>query len=140
MNSKNLWIYGGTLALIALIVAYYFGSRTGKAKSTVLDEAGNAANEINVSGLSYELSVYDQAANKIYEAVSGIFTDEQAVYSEISRLRSKDDILQLIKAFGNRGFWGFKGTFTEWIYQSMSAGEIEQINTILSRNKIDFKL
>jgi len=141
MNSKNLWIYGGALALIALVVAYYFGSRTGKAKSTVLNEAGNAANEINTAGLSYDLSVYDQMANKIYEAVSGVFTtDEQAVYSEVSRLRTKDDVLQTIKAFGSRGFFGFKGTFTEWIYQSMSSGEIEQINTIFTRNNIDFKL
>jgi len=140
MNKLNTWVYGGALALIALIVAYYIGSRTGKAKSTVLNEAGNAANEIDAAGLTYELSIYDQMANKIYEAVSGLFTDEQAVYSEVTRLRSKDDVLQLIKAFGERGIWPFKGTFTQWLYQSMSGGEIEQINSILARNSIDYKL
>ena len=140
MNNKNLWIYGGALGLIALVVAYYFGSRTGKASVTVLNEAGNAANEINAAGLTYRLSTYDQMAAGIYEAVSGIFTDEQAVYSEFSQLRTHDDVLQLIKSFGSRGFWGFKGTLSEWLYQGMSSSEIAQINSILSRNNIDYKL
>lgn len=140
MNKINVWVYGGLLALIALMVAYYIGSRTGKAKSTVLNEAGNAANEIDPGGLTYELSTYDQMANKSYEAVSGLFTDEQAIYSEVTRLRSKDDVLQLIKAFGARGIWPFKGTLSEWLYQAMSSGEIEQVNSILARNSIDYKL
>ena len=139
MNYKSIWVYGGALALIALVVAYYIGSRTGKAKSTVFNEAQNASNEINASRLTYELSTYDAMANKIYEALSGIFTDEQSVYSEITRLRSKDDALQLVKAFVSRGFWGFKGTFTEWLYQSMSAKEVKEVNSILERNSVDYR-
>lgn len=141
MNKINVWVYGGALALVALIVAYYFGSRTGKAKSTVLNEAQNAANEINSKGLTYELSTYDALANKFYETIwMGVFIDEQAVYSIFSQLRSKDDVLQLIKAFGSRGILNIsKNTFTEWLYQAMSFSEIEQINSILARNHIDYK-
>lgn len=129
----------GVIGIAAGVFAYYFGSRTGRASASIAGEADNANNEVLTSNLTYELTTYNTMANKLFEALSGLLTDEQAVYSVFTQLKNRDDILELIKDFGSRGFWPFKGTLSEWLYQSLSASEIEKVNEILERNGNTYK-
>lgn len=136
---KNYIVALGIIGLIAAFLSYYFGSRAGKARAAEgnKNEAEHAADEVKRSGLTFELSTYDSMANKIFEAVNRVFTDEDAVYSVFARLQSKDDLLQLIKVFGGRG-WPSNKTLSQWLYWAMNTSEINYINSILERNSVDF--
>lgn len=136
---KNYIIGLGVLTVIAAILAYYFGARTGKASTAIASEAGNANSEVKRGNLTYQPSTYNALSNKLYEALSGILTDEQSVYSVFTQMKNHDDILELIKDFGSRGVWPFKGTLSEWLYQSLSSSEIAQVNEILARNGNTYK-
>lgn len=135
---KNYIIGLGIIGIVAAVLAYYFGSRSGKASVATPNEATSAASEIDTANLTYSLSTYDTMANKLYAALGSIFTDEESVYSVFTSMRTIDDIKQTIKAFGAKGVWPFNGTLSEWIYQEMSSSEISQINSIFSRNNINY--
>jgi len=140
MKNKNYWIWAGVIGLIALIAAYIVGSRTGKANK-VAGPADQLAKEINTGGLSFELSQYETFAQKIHVAFSEIFVDKQTIYSVFTKLRSKDDVLQLIKTFGTRDLiFGIDNyTLPGWIGYSFNTSETEELNSILSRNNIDYQ-
>jgi hypothetical protein len=135
------WFAVGIFGLIVLVLAYYLGGRTGKAKNQNAD-AKAIAKDIDQSALSYETSQYDAWAQKIFIALYDLFKDQDAVYSVFSKMRTKSDVLQLIHVFGVKKnlFWAFDGkTLPEWIYQRLNEDEINKINDILKRNNIDYQ-
>lgn len=131
----------GIFAFIVLLVSYYFGTRTGKSKAGAA--AGDTlAKDISKSDLTYDLSQYVMMADRCYDAVYDIGTDEEALYSVFSKIRSNSDLLQLIKAFGNRGnivFQGGEKTLAEWMASDLNNVEIEKVNDILARNGVTYK-
>ena len=51
-------------------------------------------------------------ANTLYGAMLDIGTDEQAIYSTIDKVKSKDDMLLVIKTFGMKQYlWGARAAF-----------------------------
>lgn len=130
----------GVLALVVLAVAYFFGSRTGKANAAATT-ADQLSKEIDKNYLSYDLSQYETFAERLYIAVSDPGTDEDAVYNVFTAMRNKSDVLQLIKQFGRRDIIAGIENYTlpEWISSDLSTAEIEKVNQILERNGIDYK-
>ena len=131
----------GIFGFIVLLVAYYFGSRTGKSKA--MAAAGDTlAKDITKSDLTYDLSQYVIMADRCYDAMYDIGTDEEALYIVFAKMRTNSDLLQLIKAFGSRGNIVFQGgakNLAEWIASDLNNVEIEKVNDILKRNNITYQ-
>lgn len=132
----------GPAIFIALVlaVAYYIGSRTGKAK-VASKEDDALKKEISKSDLSFDNTQYASMADRIESSLYGYTDDENTVYSVFSKLRTKSDLLQLIKTFGNRRLiWTFGGSnLNAWINNRLDTKEIAHVNDILSRNGIDYQ-
>jgi hypothetical protein len=133
-NDKSLtW---GIFALVTLVVAYWFGSRTGKGRG--FSDLVNK--EITGNQLTYEPSQYLSFAERLEQAMYGLTDNENAVYAVFAKMRNKSDVLQLIKAFAERRMFLTigKSDLGTWINYRLSNSEIEHINEILSRNNIDY--
>jgi len=130
----------GVLALITLIAAYYFGSRTGKS-NLVAGGSDQLAKDISKEDLSYDISQYKILADRAYTCLYGITEDEKGLYSVFSRMRNNSDVLQLIQSFGKRsgGFDFWAKSLTEWLASDLNNTEIEKVNDILKRNNITYQ-
>lgn len=131
----------GIFGFIVLVVAYYFGSRTGKATATAsVVDALNA--DINSGDLTFELSNYNDFADRAFTALNGVLTDEESLYVLFGKMRTNSDVLQLIKSYGKRAisweFWAPK-TLAEGMASEMNNVEIAKVNDVLSRNNITFQ-
>ena len=97
-------------------------------------------NEIQPNELSYPLNQYVALADKIHDAMAYLGTDNSAVTGIISKMQNLSDLLQLIKAFGARpyyGWWGDK-TLQQWFQLELSAKETADINEVLKNKNINF--
>ncbi len=130
----------GIFGFIVLLVAYYLGSRTGKAKVKAA-ASDQLANDIEKTALTYDLSEYNIFAERAFMAVYDIGTDEEALYVLFGKMRTNADLLQLIAAFGKRGNFmqGGAKTLGEWIYSDLNNAEVEKVNEILQRNNITYQ-
>lgn len=128
----------GAFALIAFVVAYFFGNKTGKAATPTDTELKEAQKS---TPLTYELSQYATLADRLETAMYGATDDEDAVYSVFSKLRNRADLLQLISSFGKRRIFLTIGdsNLSTWIYHRLNKSEVEKVNEILSRNAIDYQ-
>jgi len=131
----------GIFALVVVLIAWFFGNRSGKGKS-VAGASVQLDKEIKENPLTYELSSYEQWADRVHSAMVNFFDNEQAINSVMSKMRNRSDILQLIKSFGNRKhlIWNVgNGSMGSWFSVKLREKDIDSINGILSRNNIDFQ-
>lgn len=101
---------------------------------------------IKKNPLSYGPSQYATFANNIQEAGFDVGTDEEAIYSIFRKIKNNADYLALLKAWGKPTRtvyeWGIgrKKTLTQFLKSEMSDSEIRKINTILSNNKVTYRV
>ncbi len=134
------WVSVVAVIAIILVIAYYIGTRTGKGKAGAANDEA-LKKELNQGTLSFEQSQYVAMADRLSTSMSGFTDDEDAVFSVISKLRTKSDVLNLIKSFGTRrpSFSIGTASLNEWFYLRLDESEIAKINEILSRNSIDYQ-
>jgi hypothetical protein len=134
------WMGSAIFIAIVLAVAYYIGTRTGKAKQAGASE-DVLKKEIQKTELTFEQTQFVSMADKLETSLYGFGDDENAVYSVFSKLRTKSDLLNLIKTFGNRRIiWTIgSANLNTWINNRLSTAEIAHLNDILSRNGIDYQ-
>lgn len=102
--------------------------------------------EIKKSPLTYGPSQYATFANNIQEAGYDVGTDEEAIYSIFRKIKNNADYLALLKAWGKPTRtvyeWGIgrKKTLTQFLKSEMDNTEIRKINTILSNNKVKYRV
>lgn len=106
-------------------------SKTGIA----LETGAALAGEIASGGtLSYSNSEYNSMASRIYAAVKGPGTDEETIYAQFNKLKTKADLLKLIAAFGTKD----EMTLSEWLADDLNNSEINKVNEILANAGIDY--
>ena len=120
--------------IIALIVGYhylkkYLKKRKSKAILNELDK------DINVSKLSYQLSYYGIWAKDLFNAMDGVGTNEQVIYDVFKKMQSKDDVLQIITAFGVED----DETLTQWIGSELGDAERATLNRLLTDKNINYQ-
>jgi hypothetical protein len=146
MKKKDLFGFLGTttqskifsLVMIALIITLaYFGIKKiiQFIKSQNIRER-NQLNELESSGmkLTYPDSSYNEMALRIYNAMKGVGTDDNAVFDVLNRLSNKADWLKLQIAFGTRD----DETLIEWLHGEfhLSSGK-SKINNILQSKGVE---
>jgi hypothetical protein len=91
--------------------------------------------DIVTNNLSYPLSYYGIWAEDVYNAVEGMGTNEQAVFDIFKKLKNKDDVLQLITAFGIKD----GETLSQWIIGDLGDDDKATLNRLLSDKNIDYQ-
>lgn len=127
-------IVGCVLALIVVIWAIVaIKGKIGDAvtNSKLIDEVNK---EIDTNKITLTQSQINTLASKIYTAVSGAGTDEEAIYDAFSTLSSYSDLQQLNKTFSVKEHM----TLREWLRDDLSTSEINHINEILASKNINY--
>ncbi len=120
----------------ALIIRKLIKKRNSDGTST--KEAPSMKDTI-INKKNLTISVSDAAlyANTLYGAMLDFGTDEEAIYSIINKIKTKDDILLVIKAFGmKKHLWGTRSAFLGqeynligWLRSELSKKEIAKIKS-----------
>lgn len=90
--------------------------------------------EIESGRVTITPSLANDYADKLYAAMKGLGTDEDAVYEVFSHLQSRSDVLYLIRTFSVRN----GRTLVEWITSELNSTERTRLNVILSGNNVNY--
>lgn len=109
--------------------------------------------ELNETKLTFPKSQYYQFADSLEVAMENATTDEDTIYNIFKKLKSNNDYLMLVKAFGKRVYTGelFGGitsmidfgdgeSLEQWLHHELDADEIKQVNYILHNRGIKYRL
>ena len=142
---KNKKLAYGILALIIVIILWKQGKNLInrlKSKSLVKEADENVQDD----KLTYPVEQYKIFADRLYTAMQGISTDEDAVYDVLSKMINKDDMLKLIATFGTREDteWGWfrslntNGNLITWLQNELSKKEQEKVSEYFSKCGLEF--
>lgn len=134
-EDKNI-LYAG-FGFIILVISYLIYRKF--TKPSAQDSALNK--DINKNRLSFPESQYFILADTIQAATESIDVDEQSIYDVFSQMQNDSDVLQLIKAWGERTYLTIYGLLynsplTEALHVILSSSEVQKINDILKNNNI----
>ena len=128
--------------LIALLVIYFIGKNSGKAKA-LAEDTDTLNNEIDTKTLSYPLTIYKNMADTLYTAMEGLGTDYDTVKSTLIKLNNESDFFQLEKSFGNRAaytwlyvYTPFAGTLIQWLSDELNEDQKAEITVLLASKNI----
>ena len=94
---------------------------------------------INSNNLTITPSDAALFANTLYGAMLDIGTDEEAIYSTIDKINTKDDMLLVIKAFGMKQYlWGARAAFLGQDYNLIGWLRFELTKSELAKIKPKF--
>ena len=126
------------VAVCAVLVIYMFKRGVGDKVVNVIKNkelAKELDNEVTVENVTRTEAQLNADAAKLYQAMKGVGTDEEAIYAVFQTISTRSDVLRLISAFGLRDGM----TLGEWISDDCSAGEIAKINQILADKDINYQ-
>lgn len=140
-GEKKKMIIGIAIAILILVIAIVIVFKYKDIKNLILDKAANqklvdeANTTIKVEDISITQDQFHTYAQKLYKAMNGAGTDEKAIYEVFEAMNSRSDVQQLIKTFGVKD----GENLAEWLYDDLSAGDIEHINAILATKSINYQ-
>lgn len=140
-GGKKKMIIGIAVAILVLVIAIVIVFKYKDIKNLIMDKAANqklvdeANTTIKVEDISITQDQFHTYAQKLYKAMKGAGTDEKAIYEVFEAMNSRSDVQQLIKTFGVKD----GENLAEWLYDDLSAGDIEHINAILATKSINYQ-
>lgn len=89
---------------------------------------------IDKDELSYPTTDYQNYANRLYVAMKGLGTDENAIYAVFNAMDNVSDVRQLVAAFGLQK----DKTLSQWLLSELSAKDLQKVNSILKAKGINY--
>lgn len=127
-------VLAGSILLIIIAVVVIIVVKRKKATKEQDDYIKDVEKQIDKSDLSYANSEYTQMANKLYSAMKGIGTNENAIYDVFSQMQSESDVRKLISMYGSKDGM----TLQQWLIDDLSNRELQKLNDILAKNNINY--
>lgn len=127
-------IIAGSILLIIITVVVIFVVKRKNATREQDEYIKDVEKQIDKSDLSYANSEYTQMANKLYSAMKGIGTNENAIYDVFSQLETESDVRKLISMYGSKDGM----TLQQWLIDDLSNRELQKVNDILAKNNINY--
>lgn len=140
-NDKAKLYIGIGVAVIVLVIVIIIIVKCTKVKDLINDKKANerlideANQTIVVEDISITQDQFNTFAAKLYKAMKGPGTNEQAIFNVFDEMNSRSDVQQLIKTFGTKDGM----TLKEWLYDDLNENEIQHINSILASKSINYK-
>lgn len=139
MNPINLKKYAiiAVIVIVLLVVVIFVGVKIKNVISDTIKEQkqiDEANKGIDEEKLTTTTSQYNTIASKLYTAMKGIGTDEEAVYSAFSSLQTYSDLMQVMSNFGVKDSMVLR----EWIQSELNLKEIDKVNNILAAKSINY--
>lgn len=135
-NPKSLIAIALVIVIVVLLLYFVLRSTLKNVQNAGQKIADNAKiNEyMTTSGekLSYGDLEYEKMADTLERAMAGCGTDEEAIYSVMSRMNNNTDVLKLSAAFGTRQ----DETLSQWLGGDLSSSEMAKVNAILKNKGI----
>ncbi|HPG11699.1 MAG: hypothetical protein EOL88_07000 [Bacteroidia bacterium] len=141
---KKKLVYG-LLILIIVIILWKQGKKFLQKVSSksLIKEAEQTVQEDN---LTYPVEQYQIFSDRLFTAMNGIRTDEDAVYDVLSKMITKDDMLKLIATFGHQEDteWGIfrafntNGNLITWLQNELSDKEKEKVSEYFKKCGLEF--
>lgn len=125
----------GLFILIFVIIMFFVingAIKKSKSDKENKEKIQQYESEIQNDKLSFSNSEYQSMADKVYKAVKGVGTDEDAIFEVFQRIRTNSDVLKLKSVFGVRDGMDLD----EWIQDDLSDEDIDQINGYLRQRNI----
>lgn len=125
------------IVLIVIIIIWIIYRKIQKAVQSGKDKqlVSEADNAIISNALTYPQADYKSMADKLFVAMDGAGTDEDAIKEVIAKLRTKSDWYALVKAFGVRKstsmFSSFSGNLIQWLADELSGSDRKEVNDML---------
>lgn len=127
-------IVGAILALIVVIWA--FVAIKNKVSDTITNSklVNEVNNEIDFNKITLTQSQINTLVSKLYAAMEGWGTDEDAIYEAFNTLNSYSDLQQLSKSYGVKE----SKVLREWLQDELDAEELAHVNEILASKNINY--
>jgi hypothetical protein len=133
----------GILCLIAILILWFVWKKVKDGSSNVITKIKDDIDlqqymDENNQSLTYTNRDYDVFATKLWNAMYGAGTDEDAVNRVFDSMYNDADVIKLINAFGKRkGMLSFdEEDLYSWIAND---GMADDVNEILSRKGISIR-
>lgn len=134
-TTKQIGMAVGALFLVILLIYIISKVKTKIEDAIVHNDLVNEANaEINKNQLTMTNSQFNTLATKLYSAMKGLGTDEEAVFNAFGELGTRSDLEQLLKTYDVKD----SKTLKEWLYDELSIDDIAHINEILAAKNINY--
>jgi hypothetical protein len=136
LNTTKIVVYA--IVIVSLIIGFILIRREikkNKAKKDAQKVLDKVNNDIAKSNLSHPLSNYSLWAGDLKSALTGFVEDEEAVYNVIGKMKNRDDVMQLITAFGVVK----EKTLTQWIAEYFNEEERGIVNRLLSDKNVNYQ-
>lgn len=135
----NKYVKIGLLVTVAIVVIVIISQIVKLLKKQDSLTRG-ARRDTDKSQLSYSDTEYKIMAENLFEAMNGYGTDENSIYTTLSKLKSAADWYRLIDVYGVRehsnsayaGFWSFTGNLIESLNNELSSSEKARVSSILA--------
>jgi len=124
-------VTGGVIIAVALIAFFIYKWIKNSDSNKWLK---NQSKLISKGNLTYDITDYQNYANKLYTAMKGPGTDEATIYLVFNQMSNVDDIRQLVNAFGLQG----DKTLQQWLLSDLSKSELARLNNILKAKSINY--
>ena len=122
------------LVVVAVVILRYGEKIYSRIRERIKNNDLNK--RIDKSNLSYGESQYKVYAQKLFDAMNGWQTDEDAIYEVFKKMNNIDDILQLQIAFSD--VEDENETLSEWLHDDLSSSEMKQLNAIIAERSIEY--
>lgn len=136
-NPTIKWIIIAILVIVASLVVYLIYRSVTKvedvASSNEVIERANQ--EMDVNQLTLTTQQLHTICEKLYDAMSGFATGEDAIYDAISMCETRSDLMAVIATFGVKD----GQTLAEWLYDDLDGSELAHLNAIISSKNINYK-
>lgn len=129
----------GLILVVRGLVKHQKGGNSDGTKPSVAPSIADM--KIEAKNLSISLDTAALMAQTLYQAMASFGTDEDAIYAVFSKVKSKDDLLLLIKQFGLRkNLWGSRAgiigqnvNLITWLNTDLSKRELKKIRPLFDR-------
>lgn len=137
-DPRRAWAIGIFLVVI-IVLLVVFWTRIKSLFQSLVNKGGMNADlddHITQTGETPTLSnvQFNLLANKLYNAMKGVGTDEDTVFACFNQLRNTADMLKLIAVYGTKD----GETLDQWVRGDLSSWEINRLNTNLANKGIAY--
>ena len=129
------------VCVLVIVIAIIIYKKSKDWKSLIKDknneqELIDMANKNMIgSDITLTQEEFDSLCKRLYRAMKGNGTDEEAIWDVYERMNTRSDVLQLNKTYGT-----VEGeTLKEWLYDDLTSDEIMHLNSILANKGINYR-